>query len=558
MVKLFRAVGSGWRVLAGLVAGVSVAVFLSGCGGGGGGSSSSSSGSSSTGSLTVRLTGGSSAGFTHFYVTLRAMAFNADASKPWDANDSTWKVVNFSSPIQVDLAQLIIGSASPFQTLLSGQSVPVGTYLQMRLFPASSDGQAVDANGATTPVEWPDALLGVRVPASFTISKNASTQLYLQWDIAHSLVPLASGGALTLRPNLATVDVSSSSGAIKGYLDAAQFCPGSSRSGCISDVEITAQSLSPDSTRHVVVWSTQPSGAATAQCSTCVQFMLFPLPPGNTFDVVIRGRNMKPIVVKSVMVSALDLLASSGTRLNPAGGNSTTSATIVPTLVADESPVSLSVSPGASGDASLWIGQTPVGSAPYEWASAAADPISGQFPLSSYLPSEAVISVATYRDSSTTLSFSDEALSETGSSYKMKAYGTSYDVSSALQTVAPPSAASAASPDPNVSFNGSINVTLTAPSSTTFNRAWLVVSDVNGVVYTRDVSSYLTASGSLPLPGLARGAYAADQLGGGTAVYGVSIRCWNTASSQPAQWVRATSAVDLRSATSGSVSLTLP
>jgi hypothetical protein len=70
------------------------------------------------------------------------------------------------------------------------------------------------------------------------------------------------------------------------------------------------------------------------------------------------------------------------------------------------------------------------------------------------------------------------------------------------------------------------------------------------------VSSLIGSGGTLSLT-LPAGAAAASL--GGTAVYAVSLRAWKrSAPSSSLRWVRTSAPVDLRSASSAQVSLTLP
>lgn len=529
-----------------IVLGLAGALLVAGCGGGGGGGSSSgASGSVTTGSLTLRLIGGGSADYAHAYVTLNAVAFHTSADQAWSSADTSWQVVTFSSPVQVDLANLANGN---YAALLTQRALPTGTYRQMRLFAASTGAQAVDAGGAITPIEWPDTLLGLRVPVNFTVAQNVLTQIYLQWDLGHSLVPmLVNGGAaraLSLRPNLATVDLASSSGAIVGKLDTSHFCSGASRAGCISNVVATAQVLSADASRHVVVLSTQVDASSGL-------FRLFPLPSGGTFDVVFHGRNMRPVVVTSVTAAAIDLFTN-GTHINPDTG-STTDAVIPVTLITpDSSAATLSVAPSKLADASVWIGQSIGGSAPYEWSAASADPLTGLFVASTFLPSGAAIDVAPYTGN--TLAFTTVAASEGAGTYRVKAYGTSYDLANGLQTVTPPAAVAGATADGGLQ-SGSITVSFSATTPANYDHAQVVVSDVNGVVLSQDVSAGI-ASPTVAMLTVPRGTAAASL--GGTAVYSVSVRGWTAASPQAATWARSSAVVDLRSSANGAITLALP
>src|SRR5262249_35188358 len=101
-----------------------------------------------------------------------------------------------------------------------------------------------------------------------------------------------------------------------------------------------------------------------------------------------------------------------------------------------------------------------------------------------------------------------------------------------------------------------LTVNLSGGSTQKTDAAELVISDVGGIVATRDVSSLIGSGGAVGVS-LPAGANAAAL--GGTAGYGVAGRGWERASpSSSLQWVRAGAPVDLRVAGSASVALVLP
>lgn len=522
---------------------VALVASLSGCGGGKSNASTTTTSSAVTGTVNLKLAGGASGGYSGVTFTVTGVALNTSATANWSATDSSWTVVTLASPVTVDLANLSNGASA---SVLSGAAVPVGTYRQIRLLVSSTAGTAsyVDASNVThtMPLEWPDALLGVRVPVTLTVSKGSATTYYLEWDVEHSLQPLASGAAMTLRPNLRAYDPMNS-GAIQGVVDTSLFCGGTAHTGCIEHISVSAQTVSSDGSVHEVVRSTEVTTGTNAGA-----FLLFPLPSNTSFDVVLRGRNMVPMVVKAVPVSVSELLAG-GTYLSLSS-----SGTIALSLATDAS-TSVSLTPSALTDARVWLGQTLSGdSVPYEWACSNADPFAGQLSGAAKVPNGSSIKVATYQSTLPQL-FSTTSASEGATSYSVKAYGSSYDAASGVQVVAAPSGTAIRATRTSGLASGTLTVQVSAATPANYDQAQVVVSDVNGVVLTADASAHITAAGSVALT-VPVGSTAAAL--GGTAVYSVSVRGWKATAPQTGTWARATSVVDLRSSTSGSVTLALP
>jgi hypothetical protein len=212
----------------------------------------------------------------------------------------------------------------------------------------------------------------------------------------------------------------------------------------------------------------------------------------------------------------------------------------------------------ANAGARLLFGQTlPGDTAPMEIATANTDPFSGQLARPVPLPSGA-LRVSDYRND-IILAFSDVSPQEGDGGFSVMALGTRYQDPSVNASVA-------VTPGANVAFtarepsakaglgSGTLTVSISSGNGK-YDAAELVVSDPNGIVTTRDVSAQLSGgSVSLTLPA---GAQAASL--GGTAVYAVAVRAWKrSAPSSSLQWARAPGAVDLRSATTASASVTLP
>jgi hypothetical protein len=553
--------------------------LLCACGGGGGSGGSSTPGpAQQQGSLALALAGGAHPGVDHVWVTISLVALHGDADRPWSGGDASWQVVRLPAPLTVDLAALTNGATS---ALLTGSALPVGSYAQMRLFVVAHDAPLADsakslglaynaqvdtsdASGAAQhlPLEFADVALGLRVAGPFVIGAEQSTDLALQWDLERSLVRFASDDGVdrfTMRPDLRWYDLAHT-GAIFGVLDKSLFCSGAPRTDCIYDVVASAELPSADGRFKTAVRSTP-----VIVDTNYALFGLFPLPAlpaGGSFDVVIRGRNMQTLVVRAVPIDVADLLTTRPTQLgvDQSDPNNPVVHPIVPVLQASgDASVGLS-QPLAERSAHLLFGQTLPGSGelPLEINAANSDPFSGLLAQPLPLP-RGPLRVATYTASGP-LAFADVTAQEGDGGFSVITRGTRYDDASAPATLSVAGGATSfAAPEPaTMSALGSatLSVSLSGGSTQQADAAQLLVSDVGGIVLTRDVSSLIGTGGQISVS-LPAGANAAAL--GGTAVYSVALRTWKRASPQASlQWLRASAPVDLRTATSASVTLTLP
>ncbi|MEW6703429.1 MAG: DUF4382 domain-containing protein [Pseudomonadota bacterium] len=546
-----------------------------GCGGGGG-SGNPTPDASSRGSLSVSLAAGAALDVQHVWVTLGAVALHTDADRLWSGGDSSWQVVRFSQPVTLDLTTLNNGTQLP---LMIGHALPAGRYGQLRLFLLAHDAPLADsartlqlahnaqvdyADAAGTarqvPLELPDASLGLRIDGPIDVPANEHAEVALQWDLERSLVRLGSDDGIdrfTLRPDLRWYDVRNT-GAIVGVLDRSQFCaPGVRGGDCIHDAVASALLPSADG-RFKRSMRTSPVLVGTQYAT----FSLYPLPAlaaGQTFDVVIRGRNMRTMVVRHVPAQPAGLLEALPTRLGADPNDPTTPAPMVPVLQPQAAArVSLS-QPMAHTGARLLFGQTlPGDSAPLEIAGANVDPFSGLLAQPAVLPG-GPLRVAEYR-SDAVLSFADFTPQEGQQVFSAMALGTRYDEPSAtIALAAPPGNVSFVAPEPGARAglgSGTLAVTLAAAPASRYDAAELVVWDANGIVTTRDLSAGL-AGGTVVELALPAGAEAAAL--GGTAVYAVAVRAWRRdAPAATLRWARASGVVDLRNASTASAALALP
>ncbi|HJV62549.1 MAG TPA: DUF4382 domain-containing protein, partial [Albitalea sp.] len=546
--------------------------LLAGCGGGSssGGGDTPAPGSQS-GGLSVGLAGGAPGPYRHAWVVVTSVALHTDPNRPWSPSDPSWQVLKLDTPKLVDLATSVNGIIA---SLITGKPLAAGSYGQMRLFllrhddalsNAAKDAQllfnaqveVVDAAGTTRelPLEFADGALGLRVDGPIAIAANVDNEFTVQWDLEHSLVRFASDDGVervTMRPDLRWYDLTRT-GAIIGLVDQTQFCTSGATAGCIDNVVASAELPSADGRSMVSVRS-----APVVPGDQHAAFALYPLPAaasGVTFSVVIRGRNMRTMIVRSVPAGVADLLAANPTQLgvDMTDPDHAIPAPMVPLLSpAGDAQLSLAA-PAVPPSAQLVFAQTPPwsGALPHEIAVANTDPFSGLLAHPAALPG-GDLRIADYSPTGL-ITFGDAAPVEGSEHFSLTTRGRRVDDASQTVVVAAPSGSSTALSAPPATLAagitlGTLTVDLSFGSPQSFDAAQLVVSDVGGIVATQDLSSLIGVAGAHTSVELPAGANAAAL--GATAVYSVAVRAWKRSSPGTSlQWARAPSSVDLRSAT---------
>lgn len=546
---------------------------LSACGGGGSpkaASDATSSGADDThGALTLGLSGGAYRDVGHVWVTIGTVALHTSATQAWSSADRSWTVLRLAKPVVIDLAVLPTATQGDVTPVISGLSVPAGTYAQIRLFPLAHDAALDDAASAkglsynaqvnytdagsqahVVPLELSQPELGWRMAGSFSVSANSASYLVAQSDLQHDLVRMASPDGVdhfSYRPRLQHYDMNAS-GVILGSIDPAKICGTSTAPAapnCAEDIVVSAQSLSSDGQRHVSVRQyrmTRSDGG----------FALYPLPEGSThFDVVITGRRMQTMLIRDVAVTASPIIEwTTGTMTTLGSSTAPLSPVIVPTALRTVNLAS-AMSPASS---QLYFGQTMgAGTKPFEVAVANVDVLNGTLAQALDLP-QGPVSVATFAQSGAALSFTDTVPQEGSDALSVMALGTAYDDAGATTLITPPLGAAStiavANPSRQAGLGtGQIQVNVTGSLSASYDVVQLVVSDAHGVVATQAVSGPGSVLVNVPAGSQASAI-------GGTAVYMVALRAAGHTGSL--RWVRAGSTADLRSLSSASVSLALP
>lgn len=543
--------------------------MLTACGGGGssqGSGASPASGADEThGAFTLGLSGGAYRDVSHVWVTVGSVALHPQASQAWSSADRTWTVLRLTTPVVVDLALVPSSSQGDVSRILSGLSVPAGTYGQIRLFPLAHDAALADAAAAkglsynaqvnytdgggqarVVPLELPQPDLGWRVAGSYAVAAQAGSYVVVQADLQHSLVRMVSADGVdrfSFRPTLTSYDMSTS-GAIIGSIDPSLICGSGTAPvapNCAQDIVVSAQRLSGDGQRYASVRQYRVSSSSGG-------FALYPLPTDTSYEVVITGRHMQTMVIRNVAVSAFSVLATLDWTVL---GSS--SAPIVPVITPGNARTVTLATPMTSRGTQLFVGQRLDGAGkPYQVAVANIDPLTGSLEQALDLP-EGPVRVASFVESGAALSFSDVTPNEGAQAFSVQALGTAYDDAGAFSTVTPTlgtnSSITVGNPVRQASLGiGQIQLTLTGALSASYDSATVVVSDVNGVVSTQVVSG---SSMTINVPA---GSQAAAL--GGTAVYSVALRAAGHAGAL--RWVRAAAPLDLRNAASASLTLALP
>jgi hypothetical protein len=561
------------------------------CGGGGSGTSTAAPApaTASEAVLSLALAGGAGPGIDHLWVTVTGVALHADATHVYGDGDAGWVVQALATPVTLDLAGTALsqgGSASILK-----QSVPaLGTFAQLRLLLARSDPnatltasaaaqglnfndqvQTTDSSGVhIAPLEIPNTGSGIRLLTSFTLSADTTTPLTIEWGAHAGLVRRASpdggGDRFTLRDELqlynqqlltalgdGSLEIDGSIfDAITGRLDTSQFCTGTDHAGCIHDVVASATRLAVDGLFHQEVRSVDVAADGS--------FALYPLPGLSLFDVVIHGGNMQTIVVRNVFVDPTGLLRPAPTALSSAA------TPIVPVLDTSERAVAVANALAPAGSR-VFFGQTIAGSGgggadvPHAIASGAADPATGRVLDTITLPGgplhDAVFDTAT-DGNGTPPPFTTVTPSEGPGAWSVWSQGTLADATSAPVTLAS-AATSVVAPAPvrRAGFaDGTLTVTVSGTSSNAADHAELIVANDGGSVAVVDVSALIATHGGSTTIGVPSGSASAAP---GAALYGVALRTWVAgAQASTARWSRTGAPVDLRSATSAGVALTLP
>ncbi|GAC1452264.1 MAG: hypothetical protein PVSMB6_03900 [Steroidobacteraceae bacterium] len=294
--------------------------------------------------------------YSHVYITAQAVWFNASATAGPD--DSGWVKFPLSSPATVDLAT---DSNGNFASLITDLKLRPGTYSQVRLIPRdysaplalsaqtrgaryNAEADFIDSSGNNRqlPLELlnPDRGIGTHTPltvplansgAAGSTSSNSTTtsaNFVLSIDGARDLTafrydgspalgttPASQGTPAVMLSSHARAYDLSAAGGIQGTLTLANLRNISSASG-LPDIQVSAELLSADGSRHFVV--------ASAPVNSNGAFTLYPLAANSAsttdYDLVIHGHGIATIIIKAVQIPATGAAtvgSSTGTSTSP-------------------------------------------------------------------------------------------------------------------------------------------------------------------------------------------------------------------------------------------------
>jgi Domain of unknown function (DUF4382) len=179
-----------------------------------------------------------------------------------------------------------------------------------------------------------------------TTATTTPNQFTFSIDGTHDLVPFAytidSGltSGVMLSSHAAAYDLTQSGG-ISGTLTLTNLTTSTSSTTGLPNIQASAQVLSADGTRHVVVTTTTVGSDGS--------FLLYPLPTNSSlpayYDVVIHGPGIATIIIKSVQVplsTAANVLASTDTTATTATTDTTGTTTAATTATnTSVNPVSI-------------------------------------------------------------------------------------------------------------------------------------------------------------------------------------------------------------------------
>jgi hypothetical protein len=516
-----------------------------------------------TAKTNVSATGNVPAQYSHLYMSVQAIWLHTSATAGPD--DTAWIKFPLSTPVTVDLAS----SAGTLTSLTSGLVVPAGTYAQVRLIPVDSGSTLLssakslgaafnsevdytDATGAKqVPLELLNPDKGIGIATSITVkgsgtnifssssntssttstgtSSSSSTpfSLAINEDGAKDLVPFLYNTATTvnnvnamlLNPHMSAYDAAAV-GAITGTLNTAGLTGTTTASSSeFLNIQVTAESLSADGTRHVAVNSTPVRSADGT-------FTLYPLATSSSsptsYDLVIHGPSMATIIIKGVAVS---VGAPSATTTVNVGTITPTAAT---SFTVNLTTTNLTTTTALPAGALVGFYQTLPGATevPYLIEQEPIDPFSRKFDADQAI-SAGNLDYATFSGSAVSLNSATPA--EGTSTYRVAASAPLFADGVLTTTVSPnttPVAVPTLSPASGITNTTGVTISQTSPGS--FDSGQLIFSHDGAIVATKALDSIMgrSAATTLTITGLPSGSGAAGSLD--SALYYVSVRVWNS------------------------------
>ena len=406
-----------------------------------------------------------------------------------------------------------------------------------------------------------------------TSTATTSTTLFaVDLDGTRDLVPFTYGNGvagvmLSAHPNAFRNDAV---GGIEGTLTLTNLTGISAASGII-DLQASAETLSADGSRHVLV--------ATAPVRSDGTFVVYPLPSSSSspasYDLVIHGAGMATIIIRGVELTLPSSSNSAHTQAN--GGTTTTAGTTTSTEASttngintvsvgtltprSATPFSANLQPSGTAlpsDSVVSFYQTPAGGndVPFLIESAPIDPFNHTLAHPQTL-APGTIDTGTYASSGTNITLASAAPAEAAGTYRVAASAPNYlDGSLATMVSAPASGTQPVLvkvPAPVLAapaVPGTVLVSLTLTTPGKYAHGQLLLSHDGALAAVASLDAALAQGGNVSLPVPAHLP---------SAVYLATVRLWHTPADPPSAVQRQWSATgaDLRSTTNASLALTL-
>jgi hypothetical protein len=570
--------------------------------------------------------------YTHVYLTAQAVWFNNSATAGPD--DGGWAQFPLSTPVTVDL---VADSGGNFAYLATDLRLAPGSYSQVRFIPVDAstplttsaqtlgaeynmEADYVDSSGVThqLPLELlnPDKGLGIQTSLSVPIggfgasalagtsspvaptplgtttttttttpttsvgSSTTTAEFALNFDGARDLTAFTYGSvnAVLLSSHVSAYDLSQSGG-IQGQLTLTNLTLTSANG--TPGIEVSAESLSADGTRHFV--------AASSPVAADGSFTLYPLAANSSnnvsYDIVIHGAGIATIIIKNIIIPPT---GSTGVSSSSLTGGTTTATTTTGTGVTATNPDTSPITPAnlvsvgtlipraadtytanistatgaplpAGAEAAFYQTLPAASEVPYVIEADPIDPFN-QVLANSQALSSGTVDSGTYVSSGATVTVVSAAPLEGAGTYRVAATAPFYADGALTVTVSAPTTAGVTTAGPVAlgtlalatgTSAASVSATVKPATAGKYDHGEIMLSQNGQLVASGSLDAALQAGGgSVQLTGVPGGT--------STSIYYLTVRAWNSgdpAGTLTRQWYD--TPVDLRAGGSASVQLTV-
>ena len=318
----------------------------------------------------------------------------------------------------------------------------------------------------------------------------------------------------------------------------------------LPDIQVAAESVSTDGTRHVIIKTTRVGADGT--------FILYPLSTASgapsSYDLVIHGPTIQTLIIKSVPVT------------NSAPGSATALISALTLTAANAFLVNFTANTPAAPSSSLvgFYQTLPLSSeVPYLVETRAVDPISGVFATDQAL-SGGSLQYGTY-GAGTTLTLTTTNPTQGAATYAIGAINPAYGTATLGTTVSAPSNTTttalftmAAPPVPTGATANGITGSLSVANSQSFDHAELFLTRNGALVAAAPLTNDLgSGQSTLTLNAVAPGGGTSASFAAG--VYNAEVWAWNSAN--PTGTLTRTpygTTIDMSAGNATGVALTIP